>query len=326
MQSRRSFIMGFMFAISIIEKYTAFINQRSLRAQLVNQILPLIPVIRPLNTNRKFQQAMQNSKLPYQVPRWIQCLGSVHQYHGQSAIFEIVPHYVQAANHVIFYLHGGAYLNPPTLQHYQLLTKLANQTGWRVIMPVYPKTPAYHARDAHAMVMDAYQQLLNDDTIDSITLMGDSAGAGLGLALMQRIRDQKMQLPAKAVLISPYLDISNSNQQMRNIQPRDPMLNIATLAQLGLLYADGISVKDPLVSPIYGDATGLPAILMVTGTDDILSPDAMRFQKMAVSHHWEVTTIRYQAMNHDFMLFPIPEARDALHRVIQFIQKVSLRA
>ncbi|GBG94265.1 hypothetical protein LFYK43_07240 [Ligilactobacillus salitolerans] len=232
------------------------------------------------------------------------------------------PPIVNSKNQVIFYVHGGGYWEQPTIAHFATIHRLSTELGLRVIMPIYPKAPAYNAYDAYDMVLKSYLSLLNEQQVDSakIIFIGDSAGAGLILALLQRLRDKHLPLPQQAFLLSPWLDITNSNGQMAKIQPVDPMLDLSNLKLLGKYYAGDLEPRDPLVSPLYGDSAALPPIYVFTGDHDILNADAVKFQQMANKKGWNVTTFYYHAMSHVFSLFPTPEGLDSLKRIVRIIQ------
>ncbi|MBW1606390.1 alpha/beta hydrolase fold domain-containing protein [Lactobacillus sp. Sy-1] len=309
---------GLILSLSL-EELIAKRMHRSLSGQLVNQILPAVRAVPSIDTTVEYEQAARKSMNQYRVPRIIKHRYRIHQYRGHEDILEVIPRQIEFSHRVVFYIHGGGYWGQPFPQHYQIVANLANQLGRRVIMPIYPKAPAYDANDAFTMVLKSYQMVVNSDAND-IVLMGDSAGGGLVLSLMQHLKRNQGIQPSCAVLLSPWLDISNTNPQMRLIQPKDPVLDLDNLTRLGAIYANRLSVKDPLVSPLYGDSSSLPPILVITGTDDILYPDAMKFQQLAVRKRWDVTTTVYRAMNHDFAIFPITEAQKALNETIEFIK------
>ncbi|MCT3398507.1 alpha/beta hydrolase fold domain-containing protein [Lentilactobacillus hilgardii] len=281
-----------------------------------------IPAVPEIKTDQDYQKALEKSQRGYQLPKSVASLYHVHYFRDQKDVLEMKPAIENSEDQVIFYVHGGGYWGQPTMAHFNAIHRLAKQLGSRVIMPIYPKAPAYEANDAYEMVLKSYLSLLNDEQIDitRITVMGDSAGAGLILALLQRLRDNHLPLPHQAFLLSPWLDITNSNPKMTEIQPLDPMLDLPNLTLLGKYYAGDLNPKDSLVSPIYGNSAKLPPIYVFTGDHDILNADAMKFQQMADEKDWQVTTFKYHAMNHVFSIFPTPEGRDSLDRMTQIIQ------
>jgi acetyl esterase/lipase len=128
------------------------------------------------------------------------------------------------------------------------------------------------------MVFSRYLHLLNENRVspDRIIFMGDSAGAGLAISLMQLLRDRKQPLPREAVLFSPWVDVTNTTAGMLDV--KDPFLNIPNLTYGGEVYAGELGTRHPMVSPIYGDLRGLPKITAFGGAYDSLNLDA---EKMA---------------------------------------------
>ena len=104
-------------------------------------------------------------------------------------------------------------------------------------------------------------------------LMGDSAGAGLALALYQRCGKLKRRLPNKTILISPWLDVRLKNPKIDEVQKTDEELNKETLLLAGIAYAGEDGINSYLVNPIDGDLSKLQNIVIMTGTNDILNPD-----------------------------------------------------
>lgn len=303
-------------------KYQAIKNQQSFRSLALEKLLPYVPALPEIKTEQDYQKAFEKSKEGYELPEVVTALYHVHYSQEQNDVLEMNPPIVDSKKQVIFYVHGGGYWEQPTIAHFATIHRLSTELGARVIMPIYPKAPAYNAHDAYDMVLRSYLSLLNEQQVDpaKIIFIGDSAGAGLILALLQRLRDKHLPLPQQAFLLSPWLDITNSNPQMTSIQPVDPMLDISNLKLLGDYYAADIDPRDTLVSPLYGDSAALPPIYVFTGDHDILNADAVKFQQMADKKDWNVTTFYYHAMSHVFSLFPTPEGLDSLKRLVRIIQ------
>ena len=94
--------------------------------------------------------------------------------------------------------------------------------------------------------------------------MGDSAGGGLALGLAEALRDEGDTLPEELILISPWVDLTMSNPDMKDYVKHDPMLGIDGLRRMGEVWANGLELTDPKVSPIFGDLSGLPPVTIIT--------------------------------------------------------------
>ncbi|MEE8825298.1 putative acetyl-hydrolase LipR precursor [Lentilactobacillus sunkii] len=322
MKSHTKLILaGSIMGLAAYQKYLALAENRSLRSRVTEKSLPLVDFIPVIKSPQDYQNALKKSETPYDMPFTAEKIDLFHHFEGQRDVLAYNPPVNSHQGKYIFYVHGGAYWGQPFPQHFDMLKKIADKSGARVIMPIYPKAPAHHADDVLSMILDTYNHFLNDDGIDpkKMIFIGDSAGGGFALEFMQYLRDNQLPLPQQAVLISPWIDISNSNPDMKAIDPYDPILGLKNLTYLGKEYAGDLDVHDPLVSPLYGDSSNLPPISVFTGTHDILNPDAKRFHRNAKKRGWDVTIYNYDKMNHVFPLLPIPEAQDAVEKIVNII-------
>lgn len=225
---------------------------------------------------------------------------------------------VKPEKKIIFYLHGGAYWYQPFALQYHFIAKLADRVGASVVMPIYPKAPAYDVNDALSMVMKSYQELLAISGVaaENVILLGDSAGGGLAVSLVEQLRNAQIDLPSQVILLSPWLDISLENAKIAKIARKDPILKLEELRFEGKYYAGSESLKSPLVSPIYGDLADLPPITIFGGTNDILYPDMELFTEKAQQ---SVKLITYEGMFHVFPIFPLPESKRAFEQIVDII-------
>lgn len=300
----------------------AAVEGQSTSSLVLENIFKLIPLA-DKRDKEVFDNYMEENSKPYVLPSDIREKYNVNELDDFKDTFVIEPK-EKKSDMVIFYLHGGGYWSQPLSMHFMFLQKIADEYGVEVILPVYPKAPAYHAVDVHKMIMSRYEYLLKEKSIssDNILLMGESAGGGLSLAFLQVLRDQQLAMPKQAILISPWLDVTATNKDMDEIEPKDPLLLRQSLAFGGINYAGSLDPKDPLVSPIFGDLTGLPPITIFTGTHDILDADIQKLKRMTEKQGLDYTVYTYHNQNHGFVGFPIiPEAKDALEKITKIIQE-----
>jgi acetyl esterase/lipase len=182
-----------------------------------------------------------------------------------------------------------------------------------IILPVYPKAPLHHAPEVHAMVLDRYLWLLRERRLrpEDIVLMGDSAGGGLTLSFLQQLRDKALPLPREAFLISPWLDVTDSNPAMKDYQAADPLLDMDELAFQGRQYAGDLDPKDPLVSPIFGSLAGLPPLTVFAGTHEIFYPDVIRLGELAREQGADIDIRLFPNQIHCFVVLPVREGKAA---------------
>lgn len=219
------------------------------------------------------------------------------------------------APHIV-YLHGGGYLMDIARPHWGFVARLCKALGASATVPLYPLAPEHQAPEILQAMHDLYLEVATEHPPQTITMMGDSAGGGMTLALAHRLRDAGAPLPGRLILLSPWLDATGSDPSQPAIEPKDGLLAIAGLRGAGAYYAGELGLKDPMVSPLFGQHNGLPPIQMFAGTYDILLPDARRMKALLpiIDYH------EYPKMFHVWMLLPIPEGKQALAKMVRFIQ------
>lgn len=217
-----------------------------------------------------------------QVPEEINqiCELETKQYKGRN-VFIVTPKNREKSNLKILYFHGGSYIAEATKQHWDFIEKIVNDTGATVILPDYPLAPKYNYKDVFQMVEPLYKEIINKVDTNQLILMGDSAGGGLGLALEEKIGEENFPMPAKTILISPWLDVRLTNPKIEETQKKDKQLNKETLKLAGLAYAGEDGINSYLVNPIDGDLSKLKNITILTGTYDILNPDVHELKQKA---------------------------------------------
>jgi monoterpene epsilon-lactone hydrolase len=222
--------------------------------------------------------------------------------------------------HLLF-LPGGAYLMEPTILHQWFLIKLAVKLGLSATFIDYPKAPEDTYRTTHELVLKAYCDVTRKYPAKEYILLGDSAGGGLALALAQTLRDKEVQpFPAKTILISPWLDLSLVNREIPQYLPRDPLLPLDGLKFAAELYSGGEDLKNPLLSPLYGEMTDLGRILVLFGTEEIFYPDCQALiSKLSNASGSRVDYLKGEGMIHDWILFPLKESRKGFEEITRFI-------
>ena len=162
------------------------------------------------------------------------CNVEVERFMGRK-IFIIRPKGEVEEEKKILYFHGGAYMAEMSSYHWEFIEKLVLDTKMTVIIPDYPLTPKYTYKDVFKMVKPLYKEILEQIKPEDLILMGDSAGGGLSLALLEEMSEENYELPGKTILISPWLDVRLENEKIDEVQKKDKELNKETLklADLG---------------------------------------------------------------------------------------------
>ena len=270
----------------------------------------------PERTKKYLQQAKERNRSRYQIPASVKFKVAVEekQEYGMQVFY---LNSASVSDILILYLAGGAYVDNPLTYHWKLCNELAKGLGAQVIVPIYPKLPDCTYRDAYGALIKLYHGLAADKRV---IVMGDSSGGGLALGLAQTLRDEGAKAPERVILLSPWLDVSMENEQMRKIEKIDPMHTIYFPKELGKLWAGEGTVYDKGVSPLYGDLTSLGRISLFVGTREILYPDVMRLSALLNEKGIEHDLFIGSGLNHVYPVYPIPEGKQARKTIIRLIQ------
>jgi monoterpene epsilon-lactone hydrolase len=206
---------------------------------------------------------------------------------------------------VLMFFHGGGYCSGSIVSHRRLVTEAGRAAGVRTLAVAYRLAPEHPFPAACDDALTAWCFLRNQDIPAAhIAIGGDSAGAGLTVALISRLRDARQQLPGCAWLISPWTDLTMSGSTLASKAAVDPLIHKEYLKELADAYVPAeIDRKDPRVSPLYADLTGFPPILIQPGSAETLLEDATRFAAVAGAADVAVTLEIWPQMIHAWPLW-----------------------
>lgn len=220
-----------------------------------------------------------SSKIPEHMDKV--CVIEEEQYKNRR-VFIIKPNESTKNKKVVLYLHGGAYMAELTKTHWNFLIHAVEDTGATFIVPDYPLAPQYDYTDVFDMIDPLYKEIIKKVKSENLIVMGDSAGGGMALALIQKMAKEGKENPNKTILISPWLDVTMQNPEIEKVKEKDKLLNKDLLKMAGISYAGAEEdTKEYLVSPIYGNLEILENIVIYTGTHDILNPDVHKLIEIA---------------------------------------------
>ena len=228
-------------------------------------------------------------------------------------VWHIAPK--QGGSRTLLYFHGGGYVYAASNFHWGFLCHLAEAHDISIIAPLYPLAPEHSAETTTRFALDLYRHVLASHSVEDLVMGGDSAGGGLTAATLMAARDAGLPLPARALLICPWLNAEPDHPDQAIIEPRDAILTRSGIADAGRIYADTLPVQDPRVSPIHGDWSGFPPLYVLSGGDDILVADARALQARLPDHVYQEEA----GMIHDWPIFTFPESRAAQKRMAAFI-------
>ncbi len=229
-----------------------------------------------------------------------------------------IPKENKSGNSVILYLHGGGYVAGCLNYARGSASVLAVETNRKVLAVAYRLAPEHPFPAAMEDALSAYTYLL-DAGYTHISLAGESAGGGLIFALCLKLKELGLPQPEKLVGISPWTDLKFTGASHTANRKKDPTLSVRALRNAAKAYADG-QEDNPLVSPIYGDYTGLPRSLIFAGSCELLLDDARMLAARLCECGCDCELIIEEGLWHVYVLFKIPEARKALKKIAAFLE------
>jgi monoterpene epsilon-lactone hydrolase len=242
---------------------------------------------------------------------------------GVPGEWSIVPG--SDASRVLLFFHGGGYCSGSILSHRRLVTEAGRAAGVRTLAVAYRLAPEHPFPAAYDDALKVWCFLRNQSiSAAHIAVGGDSAGAGLTVALISQLRDAHAELPACVWLISPWTDLTMSGATLASKGAVDPLIHKEYLSELATAYLPvGTDRKDPRVSPLYADMRAFPPILIQVGSAETLLDDATRFARVAGAADVQTTLEIWPHMIHAWPLWNahLKPGRGALASAGGFIRK-----
>lgn len=225
--------------------------------------------------------------------------------------------------YVILYCHGGGYSTGSSLYARTLTTKLAASTSMDVLCFDYRLAPENPYPAALKDVMKAwnYLMLLGYGARDVI-VAGDSAGGNLALALTHKLKEERRLLPRGLVLMSPWTDLTSSGKSFEEKAGVDPVLDKEYIDRMIAAYAEGQDVKNPYISPLFGEFDGFPSTYIQVGENEILLSDSLRLHEALVNANVPVRMDTFRGMWHVFQMSPFKTAYEAMEKNAEFIYDI----
>ncbi len=224
---------------------------------------------------------------------------------------------------VIVHFHGGGYVSGSALLHRMLTSHLVKTVGARVLVPDYRLAPEHPFPAALEDALAVYRYLLSGGhKPGNIIVSGDSAGGGLVLALVSSLKSSGEPLPSAVILMSPWTDLEMKNPSCSMLAEADAILTVPVLSSWAKLYAGDAQLDDPLISPVNGDYSGFPPMLIQVGSDEILLDDATLLADKARAAGVRVELSVYEGLWHVWQIFGslVPENEATFLEIKQFIE------
>jgi monoterpene epsilon-lactone hydrolase len=290
----------------------------SIRASLVSFFLRRT-LKKQMATFEDPEEVRQSPSLPGgKVPKTL----SVEAVQAGGVPAEWVAPREHASDGVILYLHGGGYVFGGPDSHRDIACRLCVTTNRPVLLLDYRLAPEHRFPAAVDDATAAYQWLLDSRDPSAVAVVGDSAGGGLSLALMGRLKSLNLGLPKAAVLLSPWTDLAATGESVHANAEADAMISPEALARFAELYLADQDPRDPQASPLYADLSGLPPMLVIVGSHEVLRSDSDRIVERIGTAGGQAELSVWPDMPHVFPILAsiIPEGRQAIEEMSGFIR------
>ncbi len=223
----------------------------------------------------------------------------------------------------MLFLHGGGYCRGSAYSHRPFVSRLAADLNMKTRSPDYRLAPEHPCPAAIEDALAAYRDL-REGLDGPLVVAGDSAGGGLTMALVLKLKSLGEPLPDALILYSPWVDLTVSGENARERDAVDPMLKSDWLGRAAAMYAGDLDPAGPECSPLFADLSGLPPTLIQVGSDEVLLDDSLRLAERMDDASVAVSCEVWEGLWHDFPLFQplLPEGRMANKRARAWLDEV----
>lgn len=240
---------------------------------------------------------------------------------GMEAEWVGNPH----ATHTLLYLHGGGYFLGSPRTHRGLVRQICRYANLRALVLDYRLAPENPFPAAVDDAEKAYDWLVAQGVApDTMFVAGDSAGGGLSLALMLRLKAAGKPQPRAAALMSPWTDLKISGASHHQRAARDPMIDVTRIPEAVAFYCGADETpENPLISPLFADLSGLPPLFVQVGTEEVLYDDSTRLVEKVKQAKGRAELQIWNGMPHvhQIAFALVPEARAAIKDIARFFRQ-----
>ena len=293
-------------------------NKVSLWSRCINKLLLLTDMKKNSDTienSKKYIDKLMSNQKKYIIPEKLKM---------KKSTFEDIDVYcyngtLDDNNQKIIYVHGGSYIEEATIFQIKFAMEVAKETNSTLIFPVYSLAPYGNYKMMYSVMYKLYKQI--SCVTRRIILLGDSAGGGFILSFAMYIRDHNLLSPEHIITMSPWIDLSMTNPKIYEDAKDDNMCGVDGTRYAGMLWADGLDLKDPLISPIYGSFKQLGVITIIVGGREILTSECYRLHQLLNDSKIEHNFIEYKDQGHVFGVLPIKERKLLIKDICNIINE-----
>jgi monoterpene epsilon-lactone hydrolase len=225
----------------------------------------------------------------------------------------------------LLYLHGGGYVAGSGANYIPLAVEISAAAQCAVLLPDYRLAPENPFPDGLEDCVRVHEWMIATGPYGpcparATFIAGDSAGGGLTLATILALRDRWRTLPTGAIPMSAFADLTLASESIQSQSENELYMHPSCLPDFVNLYVDAHDVRNPLVSPVYGDYTGIPPLLIQVGEYEVIRDDSVRVASRARADGVDVRFEVWQGQVHVFQRRGLPESREAIAHIAEFVR------
>jgi len=230
----------------------------------------------------------------------------------------------------LLYLHGGGYVSGSGASYLPLAAKISTAAQCVVLLPDYRLAPEHPFPTGLEDCIGAHEWMFASGPhgpapAKATFIAGDSAGGGLTLATLLALRDRRRPLPIAAIPMSAFADLTLASESIQSQSENEIFMHPSCLPEFVKRYVPSGDVRNPLVSPVFGDYAGIPPLLIQVGEYEVIRDDSVRVAAKAQADGVDVKLEVWQGQVHVFQIRKLPESREAIEHIANFIRSCLTR-
>lgn len=290
----------------------------NIEAKIMAGVLTLVKPMLGKSTVQEQRETQERAATILSIPKNVQVMDAVTPLIPAQFIY---PENADTKN-VILYFHGGAYVAGSLKASMGIASRLADTAQLGVLSFEYRLAPEHPYPAALEDAFFAYSLLLDAGVEPcNIAFVGESAGGGLALATGLMAKEKGVPLPACFALMSPWTDVAMEAPSYTAMAEKDPILDFEALERNAKMYYGEHNPKDPYVSPLYGDFTGFPPVLVQVGTREMLLDDSRLLIEKMKAQGVDAALSLWSEMWHVFQAYGLNKSRQALEELCAFVNE-----
>ncbi|TWU71051.1 hypothetical protein ED733_002400 [Metarhizium rileyi] len=239
---------------------------------------------------------------------------------GGYPVFELAPKSETPNEARILYLHGGSFMFEIVSPHWTLVALLAERLQASVTVPIYPLGPEKKLKDMYAMLQPIHDEMARSRDDSPFFVMGDSAGGCMALVVTQEAIKAGTPPAAGLIAITPVVDATFTNPESHEVSKRDPWLDVVGCIEVSELVRGEWPTNDPRVSPLFGDVSKMPPMMVLAAGEDLLAPDTKRFVEKAEAAGRDVTLVEGPGMMHVWPLALPHDGKETINKMVEWME------